>query len=189
MTERSEHELESIALRLAAYRSEYGTGEEKWALRVCELAWQASLQGNYGVGAVLVDGQGDLLAEGSNQVFEPVFNSSAHAEMKVLDLFEAVYPDYHQRVQLSLFTSLEPCPMCCGRILAAGIGRVVYLSEDKEGGMMSHCTRLPAAWKNLSQLLEIKVFDKEHELSVLASDIATAQKIRLRHKLMAVIRP
>jgi cytosine deaminase len=180
--------IESLKIRLATYAPEYRLGEHKWAFRCCELALEALEEGNYGVGAVLVDRDNNLLAEAANQVFSEGFNSSAHAEMRVLDQFENMFPDYKDREGLQLISSLEPCPMCCGRILASGIGQIIYLAEDKAGGMMSHCNKLPAAWDNLAQLIVIKCFNKEKELSILASDIASAQMQGLRQKLMLTIR-
>ncbi|MEM5536423.1 nucleoside deaminase [Neptuniibacter pectenicola] len=180
--------IDDLRVRLAIYASEYRLGEFRWLYRCCELALRALEQGNYGVGAVLVDRDSNLLVEAGNQVFSEGFDSSAHAEMRVIDQFERMYPNYPDRKGLQLITSLEPCPMCCGRILAAGIGQIIYLSQDKSGGMMSHCDNLPAAWVNLSQLIVIKHFHKQHELSDLAQDIAAAQMGVLREKLMLIIR-
>jgi len=181
-------QLESIRVRLASYSLSYKYTDDRWRFRCCELALEALEQGNYGVGAVLIDRDQTLLVEASNQVFSPQFSSSAHAEMRLLDRFEQEFPQYARRDELTLITSLEPCPMCCCRILAAGIGCVVYLSRDNDGGMMSRCSTLPAAWKNLSQLIVVKEFDPSHELSVLAHDIAAAQKDTLRNKLIETIR-
>ncbi|MGH1461552.1 MAG: nucleoside deaminase [Neptuniibacter sp.] len=182
-------ELDNLRLRIATFSSEYQSGSDKWPFRCCELALLSLDQGNYGVGAVLVDGHGDLLAESGNQVFYPRFDSSAHAEMKVLDVFERRFPNYSDRQSLVLYVSLEPCPMCCTRILAAGIGKVVFLAKDQNGGLMSHCNSLPDAWKNIAQLAEIKEYSGQQELVLLADDLANAQISSLRHKLMAIIRP
>lgn len=182
-------EMDNLRLRIAAMRAEYNAGNDKWAYRCCELALESLEQGNYGVGAVLVDQQGERLAESGNQVFYPRFNSSAHAEMNVLNVFEERYPDYKTRENLTLYVSLEPCPMCCVRILAAGIGQLVYLAKDEKGGFMSQCNKLPDAWENLSQLAEIKKLTSNDELLNLACDLAGAQISSLRDKLMAIIRP
>lgn len=182
-------EMDNLRLRVSAYRSEYARGPQQWPYRCCELALNALETGNYGVGAVLLDAAGELLVEAENSVFSPGFSSSAHAEMKLLDQFETQFPNYPDRSELTLYVSLEPCPMCCVRILAAGIGRVIYLAGDKNGGMMSRCSKLPDAWVNLSRLVEIKEFQGERELKTLAADLAAAQLPSLRRKLMAIIRP
>ena len=48
--------IDDLRVRLAIYASEYRLGEFRWLYRCCELALRALEQGNYGVGAVLVDG-------------------------------------------------------------------------------------------------------------------------------------
>ncbi|MFY0677723.1 MAG: nucleoside deaminase [Neptuniibacter sp.] len=182
-------ELDNLRLRVAAFRVEYENSPDKWPFLCCELALSALEEGNYGVGAVLVDQYGEVLSQSANQVFSPRFDSSAHAEMKVLDDFESNYPDYTQRESLTLYVSLEPCPMCSARILASGIGTVVFLCSDQDGGMMSQCNKLPKAWQNISQLIDIKEYNGEKELIALAHDLANAQIPFLRRKLMAIIRP
>lgn len=189
MSNESCPELDNLRLRVAAFRVEYENSPDKWPFLCCELALSALEEGNYGVGAVLVDSNGQVLSQSSNQVFSPRFDSSAHAEMKVLDDFEANYPDYAHRESLTLYVSLEPCPMCCARILASGIGTVVFMCRDQDGGMMSQCNKLPKAWVNISQLIEIKEYKGEKELVALAYDLAIAQISFLRRKLMAIIRP
>ena len=200
-------DLENIKVRIAAYASAYSQSELKWHYRCCELAFQTLEQGNYGVGAVLIDKDGFLVAEANNQVFSEGFDSSAHAEMRVIDQLECSLngsclkksaiknsqfhlerPKTINRQGLTLIVSLEPCPMCSCRIFASGIGQVIYMSRDKNGGMISHCNNLPPAWINLSQLTVIKQFNEKHELAVLAQDIASAHIQGLREKLITTIR-
>jgi cytosine deaminase len=200
-------DLENIKVRIAAYASAYSQSELKWHYRCCELALQALEQGNYGVGAVLINNDGFLVAEANNQVFSEGFDSSAHAEMRVIDQLERSLNDSSliksgmknsetdlerpktiNRQALTLIVSLEPCPMCSCRIFASGIGQVIYMSRDKNGGMISHCNNLPPAWINLSQLAVIKQFNEKHELAVLAQDIASAHIQGLREKLITTIR-
>ena len=56
-----------------------------------------------------------------------------HAEMIVLRRLEAL-ETLPARCDLTLATTLEPCLMCYGAILLAGIGRIVYAYEDAMGG-------------------------------------------------------
>ena len=50
-----------------------------------------------------------------------------------LDQLEAEHAQI-DRGHLTLYVSLEPCLMCYGRILLAGITRVRYLARDRDGG-------------------------------------------------------
>ncbi|MDH2200401.1 nucleoside deaminase [Ectopseudomonas oleovorans] len=123
--------------------------DDTWARLCCEQALQAVEEGCYAVGALLVDGAGELLCNGRNQVFAPAYASAAHAEMQVLDQLESEHAQVDRR-GLTLYVSLEPCLMCYGRILLAGIPRVRYLARDRDGGFALRHGRLPPAWANLA---------------------------------------
>ncbi len=53
--------------------------------------------------------------------------------------------------ELTLYTSLEPCPMCMVRMLTAGIGRVLYLARDEMWGMTEEREKLPPTWRDLAE--------------------------------------
>ena len=139
--------------------------DDLWAHRCCEQAYLALATGNYGVGAILVNADDELVCEARNQVFvrdmdvkpEPDkgYQSQRHAEMQILDRLETEFTHLDRR-SLTLYVSLEPCLMCSGRILLSGIGRVRYLASDKAGGFISHLHGLPPAWKNLSTGVEVE---------------------------------
>lgn len=121
---------------------------DTWARLCCEQALLAVEQGCYGVGAVLITESQELLCSARNQVFvDGHLNSAAHAEMLLLDQLENDYPE-QDRSALTLYVSLQPCLMCYGRILLAGITRVRYLAQDKPGGFNGK--HLPAAWAELA---------------------------------------
>ncbi|MCW8884396.1 MAG: nucleoside deaminase [Motiliproteus sp.] len=161
---------------------------EDAALRCCKLAIRALEQGSYGVGAVLLDQSNKIISEGHNRVFADGFNSSAHAEMVALDQFERCYPSFGDRGPLTLVVSLEPCPMCLVRTMLAGIGRVVYLVADEDGGMASHIHKLPAAWRNLATLQQRQPAEVSKPLRTLAARIAGHDIQAIRKKVMKVIR-
>ncbi|MFV9685081.1 nucleoside deaminase [Pseudomonas sp. NY15367] len=123
--------------------------DDIWARLCCEQALLAIEDGCYAVGALLVDEAGELLCSGRNQVFASAYASAAHAEMQVLDQLEREHPQVDRR-GLTLYVSLEPCLMCYGRILLAGITRVRYLARDRDGGFALRHGRLPPAWANLA---------------------------------------
>lgn len=121
---------------------------DTWARLCCEQALLAVEHGCYGVGAVLVNDGQELLCSARNQVFaDGRYNSAGHAEMLLLDQLESNHP-HQDRSTLTLYTSLQPCLMCYGRILLAGIPRVRYLARDKPGGFSGK--HLPAAWAALA---------------------------------------
>ena len=58
----------------------------------CAEALAAARAGNYGVGAVLVDPNGEIVERGRNAVFYPHFRSDLHAEMVAMNAFEERHP-------------------------------------------------------------------------------------------------
>ncbi len=73
--------------------------------------------------AVVVDRHsGAVVAEGWNRAEE---NPVLHGEIDALNALAAVRPRPDGR-ELVLYTTAEPCPMCMGAILWAGVGRVVF---------------------------------------------------------------
>ncbi|MGI8748247.1 MAG: nucleoside deaminase [Deinococcus sp.] len=101
-----------------------------------QLAREAQEAGSSPVGAVLVDGEGQVLARGQNRTgtgFGPerVGGASvAHAEMDAF--FQA--GKLHDPGSLILYTSLEPCLMCGGASSLLGVGRLVWATDDPWGG-------------------------------------------------------
>ena len=105
---------------------------------VLEQAWESAVHGSFGVGAVLLDGSGRLVARGRNRSGEtsapagrPFGSTVAHGEIDVLtQLPVGDHADYR------LVSSLEPCSMCTGAIVVAGIGAVEYLAADPNKSLM-----------------------------------------------------
>lgn len=117
----------------------------------CREALEAARKGNYGVGAVLVDPDGRIVAQGQNSVFFPRFRSDLHAEMVVMNAFEERHPESKHMRGYTLMCSLEPCPMCLARLLVAGVQTVKFLAHDDLAGMVDRRPHFPAAWQRLWQ--------------------------------------
>ena len=142
--------------------------------------WSA---GNYGVGALLVDPDGELVVRGQNRAFYPRFRSDQHAEMVVLNEFESRHPSQTNMRGFTLLTSLEPCPMCLGRLLIAGVETVKYVAPDDLGGMVGYLDRMPAAFRRLCARQEDRHADVSPELQDLASQAFRLNRDRLRARL------
>lgn len=130
--------------------------DDPFAFLTCALALQAVAEGNAGIGCVLVGADGWTIVYGHNQVFHPYFRSDLHGEMATMDRFEDMRLDISPG-DLTLYSSLEPCPMCMVRLVTAGIGRVLYLARDELWGMTEDRDKLPPTWKDLA---EGKVFGR-----------------------------
>jgi tRNA(adenine34) deaminase len=95
---------------------------ERFMRIALEEAAQSGAEGNVAVGSVIVH-NGIVVARGRNLV---TTNSdpTAHAETVALRNAGAAL----QQTDFSgytLYTTFEPCPMCCGAILASGISTLV----------------------------------------------------------------
>ena len=99
--------------------------------RALAQARRAASIGEVPVGAVLVR-NGAVLAEAHNLI-ETTPNATAHAEMLVLN--EAARLGRSWRLEgVTLYVTLEPCPMCAGAMVLARISRLVYGTPDPKKG-------------------------------------------------------
>ena len=137
-------------------------------------AIDAAKQGNYGVGATLVDGDGEILAKGHNSIFYPYFRSDLHAEMVVLTNFEEQHRDIGRLTGLTLYISLEPCPMCLARLITSGISEVRYATPDEDSGMIDRLQDMPPTWIKLAQRQKFGLARCSTELRDLAHQIFQA---------------
>lgn len=99
--------------------------------RALAQARQATSVGEVPVGAVLVR-HGLVLAEAHNLI-ESMPDATAHAEMLLLR--EAARQTQSWRLDgVTIFVTLEPCPMCAGAMVLARIDRLVYATPDPKKG-------------------------------------------------------
>lgn len=145
--------------------------DQRLGIVACREALAAAKEGNYGVGAVLVDPKGQIVARGQNSVFFPRFRSDLHAEMVVLNAFEERHPHSEHMRGYTLLCSLEPCPMCLARLLVAGVQTVKFLARDGLGGMVDDRRSFPEAWQRLWQRQEFVPADVSDELRRFALDV------------------
>lgn len=96
--------------------------------RAITIAQQSREQGNHPFGALLVNSEGQILAEAENTVVTAQ-DCTGHAELNLVRIASQRF-SRETLAQSTLYTSTEPCAMCAGAIHWSGVGRVVYaLSE------------------------------------------------------------
>ncbi len=108
--------------------------------RALDEAVAAGAAGEVPVGAVLVDGGGDIIAAAGNRV-ERDHDPTAHAEMLVLREGTARL-DVKRLAGCDLYVTLEPCPMCAAAIGLARIRRLYFAAYDAKGGGVEHGPRI-----------------------------------------------
>ena len=99
------------------------------ALKEAEAAF---FKGEGPIGAVLVDSTGSVISCGHN-MRETWQDATAHAEM--IAIREACRQLNCWRLSgLTLFVTIEPCPMCAGALVMSRVDRLVYGSTDAKAG-------------------------------------------------------
>jgi tRNA(adenine34) deaminase len=107
-----------------------------WIALALREAEAAAKRGEVPVGAVLVSGEGKMLAAAGNRILERR-DPTAHAEMLVIRA-GGQRLDNERLVGTTLYVTLEPCAMCVGAISLARIARLVFAAEDPKGGAVLH---------------------------------------------------
>ncbi|MCL2791374.1 MAG: tRNA adenosine(34) deaminase TadA [Desulfobulbus sp.] len=100
--------------------------------RALAQARQAADMGEVPVGAVVVANDGTILAEASNNCIAAI-DPSGHAEMRALRQAAQVVGNY-RLPGVTVYVTLEPCPMCASLLVCARIDRLVFGASDPKGG-------------------------------------------------------
>lgn len=100
--------------------------------RALALADEAAAAAEIPVGAVILDPDGNIVAEGRN-TREATNDPTGHAEVEALRRAAASVGSWNLEGH-TLVVTLEPCIMCAGAILQAHIGRVVFGAWDEKAG-------------------------------------------------------
>ncbi|NVM76290.1 cytosine deaminase [Duganella sp. SG902] len=99
----------------------------------------AKTQGTFGVGALMLDQHGNVLQSLHNNVVKDglIFDPTAHSERQLIDWYYAERSkgrELPEPQDITIVTSLDPCCMCAGAILAGGFN-VVVAAPDKNAGI------------------------------------------------------
>jgi tRNA(adenine34) deaminase len=149
--------LEIVERKLGSIRPDPGYAHDAYVMAAIDEAIQAVKEGNFGIGAVIVNPKGEIVQRGHNRVFAPYFRSDLHAEMDALTCFEERFRDLASMADYTLVSSLEPCPMCLTRLITSRIGKVFYAAEDRDSGMVTRLQSLSPVWVKLAAQ---QVFDQ-----------------------------
>jgi tRNA(adenine34) deaminase len=104
-------------------------------------AQSAALKGEVPVGAVVAR-DAEILAAAANQR-ETTKDPTAHAELLAIRQAAARLGGW-RLTGCTLYSTLEPCPMCAGAAHAARIGRLVYAASDPKTGYAGSLHNVPA---------------------------------------------
>lgn len=105
--------------------------DEQFMRQALHEASRALEAGETPVGAVAVH-DGRIIARDHNRV-ERLTDATAHAEILVLGAAASALEDW-RLTDVTLYVTMEPCPMCTGAILLSRVKRVVYGVRDARAG-------------------------------------------------------
>lgn len=137
--------------------------DDIYALEANRQALKSVMQGGYGIGSVLIDKDGRIIAAAHNSQMQE-HRSDLHAEMTLLTKFEESHKSkkymnlYVYKPGLTVFSSAEPCPMCFIRINTAGAD-TKYCTPGPDDGMASRTDFLPPAWKEMAEKRKVSLGD------------------------------
>ena len=92
------------------------------------------------VGAIIVDGCGNVVAKAHNLV-ETRNDPTCHAEKLVIEKALKIIGERFLN-DCDIWVTLEPCVMCAGLIKQTRIRRLYYGAEDKKGGAVDNGVRV-----------------------------------------------
>ena len=92
------------------------------------------------VGAIIVDGCGNVIAKAYNLV-ETRNDPTCHAEKLVIEKALKITGQKFLN-DCDIWVTLEPCVMCAGLIKQTRIRRLYYGAEDKKGGAIENGVRV-----------------------------------------------
>lgn len=102
-------------------------------------AKKAAARGEVPIGSVAVY-EGAIIGRGHN-LRETARDPSAHAELIALRA-AAAYLSSWRLIGVSIYVTLEPCPMCAGALVNARVSKLVYGPDDPKAGAVRTLYRL-----------------------------------------------
>lgn len=109
-----------------------GSDDRFWMRRALEEAERARTRGEVPVGAVVVDGEDNLIGAGHNAPISEC-DPTAHAEVEALRSACRAAGNY-RLPGATLYVTIEPCTMCVGAMVHARIERLVFGAAEPKAG-------------------------------------------------------
>lgn len=126
--------------------------EKVWQT-VFELGWQSFKEGNLPIAAIITDDDGNILSSGRNHyITSKRFPNCKvdHAETECIQSLDiAKYPELKS---YTLYTSMEPCPMCIGTIIMSNLRYVRITARDTWAGASDICEKSAYAQKKRTEI-------------------------------------
>jgi tRNA(Arg) A34 adenosine deaminase TadA len=164
--------FQKISVYLTAFQPSATYSDDVYAKAANLQALKSLMQGGYGIGSVLINQEGKIIAAAHNSQIQK-HRSDLHAEMTLLTDFEESrlakqYVNiYVYKPGLIVFSSAEPCPMCFIRINTTGAD-TKYCTPGPDDGMASRTDFLPPAWKEMALKRKVSLGNCSPEMQKLS---------------------
>lgn len=100
----------------------------EWKIAFSE-GWTAFKNGSTPIGAALFDKDRNLITQNRNRAGEEgtLNKRTSHAEANILHNIDTSIYDLHE---MTLYSTMEPCPMCMGTCVMAGVRHLRFAARD-----------------------------------------------------------
>ena len=106
--------------------------DEKFMQMAISEAMKAYEEGEVPIGAVLIDEDGILVCAEHNRI-EQLDDATAHAEILLLRGATKII-GRRKLTNCTIYSTVEPCPMCAGALMLCRLKRLVYGAVDSKFG-------------------------------------------------------
>jgi tRNA(adenine34) deaminase len=137
-----------------------------------EQAASAQASGDVPIGAVVLDGAGDVLAAAGNER-EQAQDPTAHAEILALRAAAQALGSW-RLTGCTLVVTLEPCTMCAGALVLARVERLVFGAYDPKAGAVASLFDVVRD-SRLNHRVDVRGGILEDECSELLTDFFSAR--------------
>jgi len=127
--------------------------KKPWQLTT-ELAWQSFKSGSLPIAALIVDVDGNVVSTGRNRILENIFKNRSMAHAEMLALMDLDYDAHPEIRKYTMYTTLEPCPMCMGSIVMSDVRKLRVAARDPWAGAVDICQLPYIASKNMDIVFE-----------------------------------
>ncbi len=121
-------------------QADVSCADQSWMREALKAAHEAAARGEVPVGAVIVAGDGELLAVAGNRTRTDC-DPTAHAEIVALRQAARIVGNFRLTGAI-VYSTIEPCAMCAGALVQARIRRLVYGAKDVRAGAVESVFRI-----------------------------------------------
>ncbi len=124
--------------------------DERFMREALREAKKAFAKGEVPVGCVIVH-DNILIGRGHNRT-EGLQDATAHAEILAITAASENLQSW-RLIDCTVYSTIEPCAMCCGALVLARVGRLVFGARDPKFGACGSIFNIPAEKKLNHQIM------------------------------------